>query len=86
MVDTTSQYYTQFTSTISASALRKWTKEITSAESQRLKDPWAMDIMRAHQPEGNTGPAQSANRLTGVGNEWLHLALSIEEKQCVFVI
>jgi hypothetical protein len=89
MVHTTSEYYSQFTSTISPNALKKWTKEITSAESRRLKDPRAMDIMRPQQPEVNAGPAQSGsnpNRLPGIGNEWLNLALSIEDKQYVFVI
>lgn len=86
MVQTTSEYYTQFTSTVSASALKKWTKEITLAESRRLKDPRAMDIMRAHQPEINSGLAESEadhNHLSGVGSQWLNLALSIEEKQYV---
>jgi hypothetical protein len=89
MVHTTSEYYTQFTSTVSAGALKTWTKEIELAESRRLKDPRAMDIMRAHQPVFNTDPAESGsnpNRPTGVGGEWLNLALSIEEKQYVFVI
>ena len=86
MVHTTSEYYTQFTSTVSAGALKKWTTEIESAESRRLEDPRAMDIMRAHQPEVTTDPAKlgsNPNRPTGVGSEWLNLALSIEEKQYV---
>jgi hypothetical protein len=89
MVHTTSEYYTQFTSTISAGALKKWTKEIESAESRRLEDPHAMDIMGAQQLEITADLAQSgfnSNRPTGAGSEWLNLALSIEEKQYVFVI
>ena len=88
MVHSTSQYYTQFTSTISASALKIWTKEITSAESRRLKDPSAMDIMCAQQPDGIADPAQSGftqTPLTGVGSQWLNLALSIEERQYVLI-
>jgi hypothetical protein len=89
MVHTTSEYYTQFTSTISAGALKKWTKEIESAESRRLKDPRAMDIMRAHQQEITADPAQSVsepNSITEIGAQWLNLALSIEERQYVLVI
>jgi hypothetical protein len=89
MVHTTSEYYTRFTSTVSAGDLKKWTKQIELAESRRLKDPHAMDIMRAHQPVFNTDPAGSGsnpNRPTGVVNEWLILALSIEENQYVSVI
>jgi hypothetical protein len=86
MVQTTSEYYTKFTSTISAGAVKKWTKEIETAESKRLKNPKAMDIMRAHQPELNTDPGCSvtgSNRTLEVGNQWLQLALSIEERQYI---
>jgi hypothetical protein len=86
MVHTTSEYYTQFTSTVSAGALRKWTKEIELAESRRLKDPSVMDIMRAHQPADPAQPGPDPTRLTGVGIRWLSLALSIEETQYNFVI
>jgi len=89
MVHTTSQYYTQFTSTVSATSLKIWTKEITSAEGQRLKDPCAMDIMRANQLDDFADPAQTDSeqtRLTGVGAQWLNLALSIEERQYALVI
>ena len=87
MVTKTSEYYTQFSSTVSQAALKKWTKETTSAESQRLKNPRAMDVMRAHRHEVNTDPPSSGNHpalVTGVGTEWLSLALSIEERQYVF--
>jgi len=88
MVRTTSEYYATFTSTISAGALKKWTQEIETAESKRLKNPEAMDIMRAHKPEsgadqGNSGT--NPNHSSEKGNQWLELALSIEERQCVWV-
>jgi hypothetical protein len=84
MVCVTAEYYTKFTSTVSAGALRKWTKEIELAESKRMKDPSAMDIMRAHHTEliaglGPSGPNQ--NRSSEVATQWLTLALSIEEQQ-----
>lgn len=84
MVRTTSEYYTKFTSTVSAGAIKKWTKEIELAESKRLKDPSAMDIMRAHQTEltANLGPSgPNQNRSSEVATQWLNLALSIEERQ-----
>jgi hypothetical protein len=86
---TTSEYYTKFTSTISAVAVKKWTKEIETAESKRLKNPQAMDIMRAHQPEWNSHPGHSGadpNPTSDLGNQWLQLALSIEERQYVLVM
>ena len=82
MVPKTSDYYTQFSSTISSSAIKKWTKEITSAESRRLKNPQVMDIIGAHPLQVNANLAQSdTNQLTMVGTEWLDLALLIEERQ-----
>jgi hypothetical protein len=84
MVHTTSEYYTKFTLTVSAGALNKWTKEIEFAESKRLKDPRAMDIIRAHQTELTADPGPSApiqNRSSEVANQWLNLALSIKERQ-----
>lgn len=34
MVQTTLEYYTTFTSTVSTSAVKKWTREIETAESK----------------------------------------------------
>jgi len=87
MVHTTSEYYSKFTLTVSAGALKKWTKEIELAESKRLKDPRAMDIMRAHQTELTAEPAPSGpsqNRSSAMATQWLNLALSIEERQYVY--
>ena len=83
MVHKTSEYYAQFTSTISARSLTQWTEEITSAERRRLKDPCAMDIIGVQNADPE--PISSdPNRLIGVGSRWLDLALSIEERQYVF--
>ena len=86
MVHTTSEFYNQFTSTISTQALKKWTKEITFAEAQRLKDPHVMDIMGARQPDVIVGPPESVTNSNRTGNQWLSLALSIEEKQYIFIL
>src|SRR5882757_1549920 len=88
MVHTTSEYYSKFTLTVSAGALKKWTKEIELAESKRLKDPRAVDIMHAHQTELTAEPAPSGpsqNRSSAMATQWLNLALSIEERQYVLV-
>jgi hypothetical protein len=85
MVEKTSKYYTQFTSTVSAGALRKWTKDMESAESRRLLDPTTMDIMGPHK-DIEADPGQSGlepSHLSSVGTQWLNLALSIEERQYV---
>ena len=58
----------------------KWNAEILEAENQRLQTPSAMDIMGArlapaageHDPSPNSQAPE---------NEWISLALSIEENQ-----
>jgi hypothetical protein len=69
MVEKTSTYYTQFTSMVSAGALRKWTKDIESAENWCLIDPTTMDIMGAHK-DIETDPGQAGlepSRLSSIG-------------------
>ena len=86
MVHKTSEYYKQFILTISSRSIQKWTQDIVSAESRRLKDPSAMDIIGTHL-DVSPDPAESGshpNHLTEVGSQWLILALLIEEKQYVF--
>jgi hypothetical protein len=82
MVHKTSEYYSLFSSTVSASAIKKWTQDMTIAESRRLKNPEEMDIIGAQKHGFHAEPAP--NRLTLTGNEWLNLALSMEERQYVF--
>lgn len=81
MVLKTSNYYTQFSSTVSVTLQRKWEQEIISAEDRRLEDPSAMDIIGAQQLGTGAGSGSDPNRQTGAGPAWLHLALSIEERQ-----
>jgi hypothetical protein len=87
MVHRTSEYYTQFSSSITAGALKKWKQDVTLAESRRLVDPRAMDIIGVQEDNINADPARSGsdpNRLIGAGPQWLKLALAIEETQYVF--
>ena len=45
MVQKISVYYTQLSVTILTSLKNKWERDIRSAESRRLQDPAAMDII-----------------------------------------
>ena len=55
---------------------------MTIAESRRLKNPQAMDIIGALKNE--YPPELSPNHSNVTGNDWLNLALSMEERQYVF--
>jgi hypothetical protein len=85
MVHKTSSYYSQLSSTILMVASRKqWEKEITSAESQCLEDPLAMDIISAQEIDLPTADlALQPDRQTTALHAWLNLALSIEERQYI---
>jgi hypothetical protein len=86
MVHKTSEYYTQLSSSVPAGGVQKWEAEIISAESRRLDNPKAMDIVGVKPVILNAGSARlkpNSNRLTGAVSEWLELALSIEERQYV---
>jgi hypothetical protein len=86
MVNKTSEYYTQLSSTMPASGVQKWEAEIKSAESRRLENPKAMDIVGVKPVILNAGSARlepDSSRLTSAISEWLELALSIEERQYV---
>jgi len=86
MVLKTLEYYTQLSSTISAVGQKKWKEEITSVERQQLEVPCAMDIIGTQHVHVEAGSASDSNSLTGVGSQWLNLALSIEERQYVFAL
>lgn len=83
MVNKTTEYYEQFSSTISPGALKIWTNEITSAERQRLTNPRAMDIIGAKHLVGAGSADRASDPPRHPGSEWLELALSIEERQYV---
>ena len=57
---------------------------MTSAESRRLDDPLAMDIIGAQEVDlpASESALRSDHRTTAV-HAWLNLALFIEERQCV---
>ena len=45
-----------------------------------------MDIIGTQHVHVEAGSASNSNSLTGVGSQWLDLALSIEERQYVFAL
>ena len=84
MVHKTSSYYSQLSSTIPVASRKKWEKEMTLAESRRLEDPSAMDIIGAQEVDLPTADsALQPDRRTAAVHAWLNLALSIEERQYV---
>ena len=82
MVQLTSVYYDQMSSTVLVSLRRTWEQEITSAESERLRDPSLMDILGARDPDpAGQRDDPDRSRPKGTGPKWLQLALAIEEQQ-----
>lgn len=78
--DEAKEYFDNLSASVKDGDRQQWNAEIEEAENQRLQTPSAMDIMGArlapaageHDPESNTHTP---------GDEWISLALSIEEIQ-----
>ena len=82
MARETKVYYEQMSTTILAPTRRTWEQEIISAESQRLSNPSAMDILGARDTDPDLShPVPSHTRVNQSGPKWLNVALSIEEQQ-----
>lgn len=84
MAQTTSQYFEKLTSHVSMANREQWELEIRHAESCRLADPTAMDILRVQKPKQNRErePMLPMNeRAYTLVEEWAQMALNVEEKQ-----
>ena len=89
MVKETSDYFVQMSETIPTHLRNTWLKQIEKAESCRKKDPSGMDILGADATDPLLQIPASApvpGAASSQDEEWLLLALSIEERQCVLKI
>jgi hypothetical protein len=69
---------------ISTSDLEAWELEIQIAESSRLNDRSAMDILGAREFNEDVSAASGVSDQqveAGSAGEWIELAIDIEEKQ-----
>lgn len=77
-------YYEKLVKGISDIDLKQWEKEIKTAEDTRLEDRSVMDILGAKEPghDQSTSAAASEGECEhGSDEEWIQLAMNIEEKQ-----
>ncbi|KAH9959751.1 hypothetical protein BGW80DRAFT_1183207, partial [Lactifluus volemus] len=82
MAHTTGQYFENLSSTISVANRAQWEIEIELAESRRLTDPAAMDILRVQKPKQNDeSMLPTEGRDYTLVEEWVQMALNVEEKQ-----
>jgi hypothetical protein len=64
----------------------QWEEDITSAESERISNPTAMDILGASaQPAGQAHTQASSSDNSAI-EEWIQMAIDLEKIQCVVVI
>ena len=76
-------YFTDILATILAQEWQQWEKDVQQAESQRLADPAAMDILGARQVSHDNGQQTDANPETYTdAKKWIQMAINIEETQC----
>ena len=87
MASETTKYYEKMTGTVPDTLWRTWNRDIQAAEQNRLKNPSVMDILGAQHQASNEQSDRNHIRAGASGSgsrqQWLHLALAIEEKQYV---
>jgi hypothetical protein len=81
------EYYDKMTETIEKVNVKEWEAEIVTAEQERFHTPAAMDIMgtRLAAAVSNSSDSFKENS-SSAEEEWITLALAVEEKQCVFFL
>ena len=84
MVRETTSYYNDLSSPISESIKKTWEREISLAESQRMTNLSAMDLLGARDVDPQIpAPISSDAQSFQSDKPWLQMALSIEEHQYV---
>jgi hypothetical protein len=86
MVRETADYFNQMSSTIPADLQDTWLRQISSAETRRKADLSVMDILGAHDTQQRLPANSGPDVPPAPEEEWLHLALSIEERQYVVLL
>jgi hypothetical protein len=76
------EYYDNLCSTVDDKIQKLWSVEINNAENTRFDTPDTMDIMGTRQAASvvQGGPSK-ANESNNIGEEWISLALTVEERQ-----
>lgn len=81
MVVSAEEYFAKVCSGIGADLIATWKEEIEIAEQARLKDPAAMDVMKARVSQSHGAAARSAAAPMTAVEGWIHLGVSLERKQ-----
>jgi hypothetical protein len=64
----------------------QWEQDITSAESERISNPAAMDILGASAQPAGQAHIQASSSDNSAIEEWIQMAIDLEKMQCVVVI
>lgn len=76
------EYYKNLCSTVDGNLQQLWRTEINTAEKNRFQTPDAMDIMGSrHTAATHGGPSTTNQSHDSKGEEWISLALTVEERQ-----
>jgi hypothetical protein len=79
------EYYEKMTESLDLGIVEEWEAEIVSAEAERYHTPAAMDIMGTRLTAAGSNPSDSSKEnSSSAEEEWIALALAVEEKQSVF--
>jgi hypothetical protein len=81
-----SEYFNNMGSGYPSELYTQWEQDITSAESQRMSNPAAMDILGASAQPAGRAPTKTSFSDNSAVEEWIQSAIDLEKMQCVVVI
>jgi hypothetical protein len=80
-------YFLKMTESIAVRDWHKWESEIKDAESRRLDEPSAMDILGARKaPEDDRTKHHNDHEMHTHTEKWIQMAIDIEEKQYAAIL
>jgi hypothetical protein len=78
------EYFDRLCTTLDKGDIQAWNAEISAAESKRFRTPDSMDMMGTRQVAAVMDVPDIADHQPNLGNDWIALALTVEERQYVF--
>ena len=79
------EYFAKMSVSISAALRMQWEQEITDAESRRMDNPAAMDILGAATKPSSKAHDNVQSPEYSIVEEWIQMAIESEKMQCVAI-
>jgi hypothetical protein len=80
------EYFKNMSQGYSSDLYTQWEQDITSAESEHISNPMAMDILGASTQPAGQAHIQASSSDNSTVEDWIQMAIDLEKMQCVVVI